>query len=238
MNSVLYWNAILLEASRRDHSQGYANGQQPGPTNTSRAMAIVHLAIHDALAFRNKPGAAWLFKKHGITVPPGGGGVEDAIDGAAVTTLKALYPQFTQYFDDSLSTVNSPGFNFGVAVGTAVLQARAADGSGDPAPAAAPPTYGAHRVDPYWIGQGFLGPHWGAVDHFVGPRVALGDFPGRAQVPDGHLLADAGYKADFDEVRDFGASPRRSRSAEQELIGVYWGYDGAQGIGVPPRLYN
>ena len=46
MNPVLYWNAVLLEASRRDHSQGYANGQQSGPTNTSRAMAIVHLAIH------------------------------------------------------------------------------------------------------------------------------------------------------------------------------------------------
>ena len=26
MNKVLFWNSILLEASRRDHSQGYANG--------------------------------------------------------------------------------------------------------------------------------------------------------------------------------------------------------------------
>ena len=70
MNQLLYWNAILLEASRRDHSQGYANGQQSGPTSTSRAMAIVHLAIHDAIAFVKVPGAAYLKKKHGITMTP------------------------------------------------------------------------------------------------------------------------------------------------------------------------
>ena len=59
MNQVLYRNAILLKASRRDHSQGYANNQQQGPTNTSRAMAIVHLAIHDAIAFLRVPGCAY-----------------------------------------------------------------------------------------------------------------------------------------------------------------------------------
>jgi len=48
MNSVLYWNSVLLEASRRDFTRGYVNGQQPGPIRTSWAMAIVHLAIHDA----------------------------------------------------------------------------------------------------------------------------------------------------------------------------------------------
>ena len=31
MNSVLYWNSVLLEASRRDFTKGYVNNQQPGP---------------------------------------------------------------------------------------------------------------------------------------------------------------------------------------------------------------
>src|SRR6187549_2594006 len=67
MNKVLYWNSVLLEASRRDFTKGYVNGQQPGPIRTSRAMAIVHLAIHDAVAFRNQAAAAYLNKKASCT---------------------------------------------------------------------------------------------------------------------------------------------------------------------------
>ena len=28
------------------------------------------------------------------------------------------------------------------------------------------------------------------------------------------------------------------RSVNESLIGVYWAYDGASGLGTPPRLYN
>lgn len=236
MNPVLYWNAILLEASRRDHSQGYANGQQSGPTNTSRAMAIVHLAIHDAVAYKNKPGAAYLKKVAGIDQPvPAGAHLEDIIDGAAVTTLKALYPEFVAYFEDSLSRTNAVGFNFGVDIGNTLLAERASDGSKAPAPPTGPIAYGTHRPDPYNPGQGLLGPQWGGVDHFVGPRAPLANHPGHG-LPS--FLVDDHYSTDFEEVRGSGARARDARTAEQELIGVYWGYDGAQGIGVPPRLYN
>lgn len=90
MNPVLYWNSVLLEASRRDFTRGYNNAQQSGPIRTSRAMAIVHLAIHDAVALKQNPGAAYLNKKgivHGIALPLAGN-LEDIIAGAAVTTLK------------------------------------------------------------------------------------------------------------------------------------------------------
>lgn len=39
-------------------------------------------------------------------------------------------------------------------------------------------------------------------------------------------------------MRDLGPVDRGARSAEQQRIGVYWGYDGANNLGVPPRLYN
>jgi hypothetical protein len=29
-----------------------------------------------------------------------------------------------------------------------------------------------------------------------------------------------------------------ARTVDQTLIGIYWGYDGAKGLGTPPRLYN
>ena len=236
MNQVMYWNAVLLEASRRDHSQGYANGQQSGPTATSRAMAIVHLAIHDAVAYMNKPLAAYLKKKHNLAMPkPPGAQLKDVIDGAAITALKAMYPKYHAYFDDSLGPTQAVGFDFGGQIAQALIEIRATDGSAASAPPVAPTAYGTHRADPYNPGQGLLGPQWGAVSHFVGPRKPLADFPGRGQPS---FLANTHYRQDYEEVRDFGALARGSRSAEQSLIGVYWGYDGAQGIGVPPRLYN
>lgn len=237
MNQVLYWNAILLEASRRDHSQGYANGQQAGPTNTSRAMAIVHLAIHDAVAYLRRPGAAYLNKKqiNATLVAPTGAKLEDVIDGAAFTALNGMYPAYRPYFEDSLGAANPIGFAFGEQIADALLADRSTDGFNAPAPLPHLAAYGRHRVDPYNPTQGFLTSQWGSVRHFVGPRSDLDPFPGQG-LP--NYLADAHYRQDFEEVREFGALTRRSRTAEQSVIGVYWGYDGAQGIGVPPRLYN
>lgn len=241
MNSVLFWNSVLLEASRRDFSRGYVNNQQPGPIRTSRAMAIVHLAIHDAVAFRNNPAAAYLTKKN-VTppIPNLTGPVDDIIAGAAVTTLKALYPHptYKAIFDDALGSVNTAAFDGGVLVGEAMLEHRENDGSKTmvtgPQPTA--PVYGQHRADPYAPGQPQLGPVWGDVKRFTGTaHQPLDRFPGHG-LP--NYLADPDYRADFEEVREHGSVTRRQRTAKQERIGVYWGYDGANNLGVPPRLYN
>lgn len=200
MNSVLFWNSVLLEASRRDFSRGYVNNQQPGPIRTSRAMAIVHLAIHDAVAFRNNPAAAYLTKKN-VTppIPNLTGPVDDIIAGAAVTTLKALYPHHTYkaIFDDALGSVNTAAFDGGVLVGEAMLEHRENDGSATmvtgPQPTA--PVYGQHRADPYAPGQPQLGPVWGDVKRFTGTaHQPLDRFPGHG-LP--NYLADPDYRADF-----------------------------------------
>ncbi|WP_123029473.1 vanadium-dependent haloperoxidase [Mycolicibacterium stellerae] len=241
MNSVLYWNSVLLEASRRDFTKGYVNGQQPGPIRTSRAMAIVHLAIHDAVAFRNQPAAAYLNKKgvmHGVSNLTGS--VDDIIAGAAVTALKELYPAYTGYFDDAVGTVNNSAFNGGAKVAMAILAHRAGDGSavGITGPQPAMPNYGEHRADPYAPGQPQLGPAWGNVTRFTGVNHQLLDaFPGKTTASNNYL-DDADFFADFEEVRDYGSVQRRDRTAAQERIGIYWGYDGANNLGVPPRLYN
>lgn len=240
MNPVLYWNSVLLEASRRDFTRGFMSGQQPGPIRTSYAMAIVHLAIHDAVAFRHHPDAAYLNKKgvvHGITAPLSGT-VEDIIAGAAVTTLKALYPKFAIQFDEAVEAVDQTAFDQGVEIGLAMLDHRMGDGSGHmiTGPQPTNPTYGEHRADPYAAGQAQLGPAWGDVSRFLGTDHQPLDPP----PADGtsHFLDDAHYRADYEEVRDYGGASRGSRSPEQQRIGVYWGYDGANNLGVPPRLYN
>lgn len=241
MNNVLYWNAILLECSRRDFTRGFNNAQQPGPIRTSRAMAIVHLAIHDAVAFfTGVSAAAYLNKKlvvHGIGAPPPGQ-LGDVIAGAAAVTLKALYPRYIDYIDDSLSGQAGADFNYGTAIGQAMLDHRAGDGSDVMLTTGQPvvPNYGQHQADPFQPGQNRLGPVWGNVTRFTGAmRQPLDPFPG-AGLP--NYLVDPDYRDDFEEVRDFGAVGRNQRTAEQERIGVYWGYDGAMNLGVPPRLYN
>jgi len=45
---VFQWNAIAIEAARRDHALG-ARMLQNGPTRTSRALAIVQAAVFDAV---------------------------------------------------------------------------------------------------------------------------------------------------------------------------------------------
>jgi hypothetical protein len=46
MDPILYWNDIALEANRVSHTR--LKGEQRGPTLSSRALAIVHLAMYDA----------------------------------------------------------------------------------------------------------------------------------------------------------------------------------------------
>lgn len=54
MDHILYWNNVALEANRRDFSNvpdtDSPSPEQNGPTLSSRALAIVHLAMYDAHA--------------------------------------------------------------------------------------------------------------------------------------------------------------------------------------------
>jgi hypothetical protein len=44
---VLYWNSVAMEAVAQDFSTD-ETPEQKGPTATSRAMAMVHIGMHDA----------------------------------------------------------------------------------------------------------------------------------------------------------------------------------------------
>ena len=62
-DSVLDWNAILLQANADDHTFG--SPEQGGPTRTSRAMAIVHAAIFDAVNSIEPMAEPYLVQKPG-----------------------------------------------------------------------------------------------------------------------------------------------------------------------------
>jgi vanadium chloroperoxidase len=54
MDHILYWNNVAIEANKRDFSNvpgtSKPSPEQGGPTLSSRALAIVHLAMYDAHA--------------------------------------------------------------------------------------------------------------------------------------------------------------------------------------------
>jgi hypothetical protein len=233
MNQVLNWNEALLEATRWDFTAGHLNNQHAGPTRTSRAMALFHLSIYNAIAAVRDPGAAF-----GIVVPAAANAnLGDVIDGAASHALLHLYPGATELVDGLLLPGGGPDREVGVAIAAQMLASRYADGSQEqdpPAPVQA--SYGAHARDPFEELQPLLGKSWGKVVRFTGgsPR-SVPPFPGHGGTD---LVGNSEYRVDYDEVRTRGARMAPSRSSEEATIGTFWAYDGANGIGVPPRLYN
>lgn len=246
MTTTLHWNGVLLELSRRDFSQGYAGGAQGGPTKTSRAMAMTHLAIYNAIAAFKQPSAMYVRSAKGgantiqIPLPNPKSKLSELIDGAAHTMLLHLYERQKQLIDISAMTPNKlQGFIDGQEIAKAIIMDRQNDGSSAANPMARTtdsPDYGKHKTDPYEAGQPALGKEWGMVQRFCGDtNIPVAPFPGTGSAP---LIGNGDYKADYDEVLDKGSRGKTTRTPDQTAIGVYWGYDGSNNIGVPPRMYN
>jgi vanadium chloroperoxidase len=238
---ILLWNKIALEANRVSHTNG--QGEQTGPTLSSRALAIVHLAMYDAFAgITNTPAQLPRY----INNPPSVGGatpeaLSAAVAAAAYTALVALFPSQKPFFDGIFEGEGDPAsaaHAFGVAVAQAILLDRAMDpgASGGYKPSPLP---GKHRPDPDNAGQGFYAPLYGALSKGFGitARHELAAPP----------FGDSTYLDALKEVRGKGIAPDLAgtlpggldkRTPDETVIGIYWGYDGASEIGTPPRLYN
>ena len=244
MDAILYWNGVALEANRVSHTNGA--GEQTGPPLSARALAIVHLAMHDAYA--GVPSSVPL-TQYLPSLPPAkaGASVDAAIAGAAHATLSALFPSQKAFFATKHGEAGLSGtaaaLNDGNDYGLMVAQAMLAERQGDPGTGDAgysfPLARGAHRVDPDDPGQGFHAPFYGATARrFASAAFSLDPPP---------ALSDPAYTDALVEVRGKGIAPElmgtlpsnlSRRTAEETLIGTWWAYDGAIGIGTPPRLYN
>lgn len=238
-DSVLLWNAVALEANRMSHT--IDQGEQTGPTLSSRALAIVHLAIYNAYVGVKKPSG---LLPYGTlpTAPAPGNKADEAIAGAAHTALVKLYPSQKPTFDTMLVSAGQSGsvsHLYGVAVAQAILADRMADPGAGSTTYKPSPNPGRHRPDPDNPGQGFHGPEYGRAPTFSATRRF-----GIAPPPVG--AADVRYMNALREVRAKGIKPELmgtvplagARTPDETLIGLYWAYDGANQIGTPPRLYN
>ncbi len=239
--SILAINDLALELVARDFSNGHP-ATNAGPTKTSRALAIIHLAGHDA--YGNVSGKLTP-KLPGLPAVPGAvtntqANAEAALAAASLHACAALYPDDAALISMRGATItagaNPAALAYGTAVGDEWIAARTMDGSELPLEDL---NYGQaagdHRPNPLDPTQTQHGPNWGKVKPFVLASVAA-DAP-LAKYP---ALTSKDYYENFKEVKECGKADLPFRTAafrHKAAVGIYWGYDGSNLLGTPPRLY-
>jgi hypothetical protein len=250
IESLRRWNRIAIDASGIDHTPPDAEesrvfGEQLGPGRSGRAMAIVHIAIFDALNAAVGGYRGYTGLRHVDTDPS----LRATIAQAAHDTLVALFPSQAASFDAALDRdlasvrdlrARREGVRLGRRAAAAILAQRASDGSqhaelrmdSDYVPNAAP---GIWRQDPISQIPLAVGARWGEVTPFVLAS------PDQFRVPPPPDMTSPEYAAAYEEVKALGGDgivTPTQRTDEQTEIGIYWAYDGTPSLCAPPRLYN
>jgi membrane-associated phospholipid phosphatase len=248
MDAILFWNEVALEAVALDHTSPTPGAPAPleqgGPTRTSRALAIVHLAMYDAFNSIDLSHAPY---QSGLPLPAPGASANAAIGAAALITLQRLYPrQYSRLLDKDqdfqAGLAEAPqsiadGQTQGEQVAEQLLALRRNDGSRNTSYTPRPPKLGDHGPDPLNPKQGLLTPFWGNVQPFGIPFQTEPEKSAfRASPPP--PLDSSRYEVAFSDVKEKGSLTGSTRTWEETTVGLYWAYDGAQKLGTPPRLYN
>jgi len=218
-NPVTHWNCVAAEA--------FAPTQGTNPVGQSRAFAILHASIHDALNAidsRYRPYTPGLATDSGASP-------DAAVAAASVTVLTELIPDqrvaINEAFAKALAAIpDGPAKDSGISLGQTAalntLRRRQHDG----ADRAAEPVFVA-RSGPgeYQFTAPFdfaVFPGWGRVDTFA---IKLDDHEQDGPLP----LSSAQYARDFQLVKEIGRIDSRTRTAEQSQIAQFWYEDSPLG---------
>lgn len=181
-DSIRRWNQIAIDATGLDHTpprpgESRVFKEQFGPGRSSRAMAMVHIAMFDA--------ANALFNEYasytGVQAPNHDVSLQAAISQAAHDTLADLFPAQSASFDarlaEDLAQVKNEkqranGVNLGRRVAAALSLLRTHDGSEHPEPVIGVGWFtsnlpGYWRMDPISQVPLASGAHWGECVPFV-----------------------------------------------------------------------
>src|SRR6185503_18039562 len=247
-DELLRWNRISIDASGLDHTpvapgENRVFGEQVGPCRAARAIAIVHIAMFEAVDM-----IVGGFRSYvGLSRKSGPASTDAAVAQAAHDTLVVLFPSQKTTFDNRLAEDLSQiadgqqkvnGIAFGRRAAAAILALRAADGSQHAEPRVGidfitSNDAGKWRQDPISHHPLALGAHWGDVTPFV--LVSSSQYRVRP-VP---AMNSPEYTAAFNEVKRLGGDGIHTpteRTAEQTIISTFWAYDGTPSLCAPPRL--
>jgi hypothetical protein len=252
VDAMRYWNQLAVDATGLDETpvapgETRVYGEQLGPTRASRAMAIVHIAVFDAVNAILGGYQSYT----GIARATGPASVDAAIATAAHDTMAAMFPSQTPEFDalyaedlKRIPVVAAPLKDAGVAVGrraaAAIIALRENDGSAAPNPTLGVDWFtsnepGFWRQDPIGRSPIALGAYWSEVKPFV--MLSASQF----RAPPPPPLASKDFAVAYNEVKAIGGDGLVTptvRTPEQTYIGIYWAYDGTPSLCAPPRLYN
>ena len=243
------WNQIAVDASGLDHTPVPPGdtrifGEQIGPGRSSRALAIVHIAIFDAVT-----GVLGGYDSFTNIAPAKNASLAAAIAQAAHDTLVAVFPSQKANFDQALAVdlseladnqAKTDGIDLGQRAAAAILALTANDGSAHAEPRLGLQFFpsnapGKWRQDPISQIPVALGAFWSQVTPLVMQSAT------QFRVPPPPAMESPEYMAAYNEVKFLGGDgvfTPTSRTADQTEIGIYWAYDGTPSLCAPPRLYN
>jgi hypothetical protein len=214
-NAVTQWSGVAMEVLP----------VSPGLLADSRALAIVHASIHDAVN-----GVQRRYQPYTADLSSPGASVEAAIASAARTSLQALAPgqevKVEIAYHSALLAIpdgaaKTAGIELGQKAAAANLDRRLADGFDT----ATQPAYvstgtpGDYDFTPPFdvppLGPGALFPGWGRITPFA---IDLMDHKLKGPLP----LTSREYARDFEYLKSVGKSDSRTRTAEQTDIANFW----------------
>jgi hypothetical protein len=214
-DQVLLWNQELLRLLQ-------VPGAQPATIHPTRTLAIAQLAVYDAVNAITGANQSYLFDARA----PRESSVNAAAAAAAHTALLALLPSqqaaIEAQYQSSLAQVGSgPSLRHGIQVGNQaanlILAARASDGA-NLAPTPFTPLAGAGEYQltpPAHLAAGFT--QTANVTPFA--LTAASQF----RPPAPPALTSPQYVSDLNEVKSLGELNSTTRTADQTLIGRFWG---------------
>jgi len=222
---VTEWNTAALNAIRA--------GRTP-PPKASRALAILHASIYDAVNGISRTHEAYLVQ----SAVPASASKEAAVSAAAHEVLVTLFPTNAPSFDEFHATIlaaiaNGPQKSSGIAWGESVARQILASRANDSSEAVLSPPSGSgpgawQPTPPAFVA--YLLPQWGFVTPFA---IATSS---QFRPPGPPTLDGAGYLRDYNEVKALGAAAGAARTPDQDLIALFWA-DGA-GTETPPGHWN
>jgi hypothetical protein len=213
-NQVIVWNRVLLSILRTP-------GAQPATVHPTRSLAILHIAIADAVDAISHSFTPYHFDGTASR----GASREAAAASAAHTVLVALYPQMQQALDAQLvnslaSLPSGPGKTAGIAIGVraggSILRLRQSDGSSAPLqPFVAGSAPGDYQLTPPTFAQPQFS-QWSAVTPFALERADQ-----FRPVPPPQVTSSQ-YATALAEVKSLGEANSITRTADQTQIAQFW----------------
>lgn len=224
---VTEWNQEILDVIRSN---------SVNPPMASRAMAILHVSIYDAVNGADRQNVGF----HVTSNTSAPSSAEAAAIGAAYEVMSSLFPSMSSHFadvrDNQLTSLGggasvTNGLNWGTSVADSVITWRSTDGAAEAASTPYTPTGLPGDWSP--TAPAYAAPLLPGFGQVTPWAMSSSDQFRPAGPPD---LSSADWATDYNQVKSLGAAVGSTRTSDQTEIAHFWA-DGASTY-TPPGHWN